>query len=140
MIAGPINFNGSAICLLDDDPSVLKSTGRLLTSAGWQVQPFEDPHSFLNYARIHQPRLAVIDMAMPVMHGLEVQRRLRDVSPNTRVIILTAHDNPVVRGDAIAAGASGFFLKPVGDEEFLREIESAIKPGPASSPGDAAAA
>ena len=139
MIAGPTNFNGSAICLLDDDPSVLRSTGRLLSSAGWNAQPFEDPYSFLNYARIHQPRLAVIDMAMPVMHGLEVQRRLRDLSPNTKVIVLTAHDDPVVRNNAIRAGATGFFLKPVEDEEFLRQIESAIRAGSGNSPGAAAA-
>jgi len=84
-MASTNNLNGSAICILDDDPSVLKSTGRLLSSAGWPVQPFIDPHSFLNYARMHRPRLVVIDMAMPLMHGLEVQKRLREVSPATKI-------------------------------------------------------
>jgi len=130
MRAGANNLNGSAICILDDDPSVLKSTGRLLSSAGWPVQPFADPQSFLNYARLHRPRLAVIDMAMPLMHGLEVQKRLGDISPATRVIVLTANDDPAVRSKAMAAGALAFFVKPVEDEKFLSEVESAIKVEP----------
>jgi two-component system response regulator HydG len=117
---------GSAICILDDDPSVLKSTGRLLSSAGWNVQPFADPHSFLNYARMHRPRLAVIDMAMPLMHGLEVQRRLRQISPATKVVVLTANDDPVICSSAIDAGAANVLIKPVGDEEFLSGVESAL--------------
>src|SRR4051794_17805968 len=109
-MANTNNLNGSAICILDDDPSVLKSTGRLLSSAGWRVQPFEDPNSFLNYARMHRPRLAVIDMAMPLMHGLEVQKRLREISPATKVVILTANDHPVIRASAIGAGEAKFFV------------------------------
>ena len=58
------------------------------------------------------------------MNGLEVQRRLRSVSPGTRVIVLTSKDDPSVRAKALAAGASAFFLKPAPDEEFLGEIES----------------
>src|SRR6476661_7799216 len=126
---GPINLNGPAICILDDDPSVLKSTGRLLSSAGWPVQPFQDPHSFLNYARIHRPRLAVIDLAMSAMHGLEVQKRLREISPSTRVVVLTANDDQVIRSSAIDAGATAFFVKPVEDEEFLSAIDSALGGG-----------
>ena len=136
---GPINLNGSAICILDDDPSVLKSTGRLLSSAAWPVQPFQDPHSFLNYARIHQPRLAVIDMAMSSMHGLEVQKRLREISPATRVVVLTANDDQVIRSSAIDAGATAFFVKPVEDEEFLSAIDSALSGGSVAPPGEAAA-
>lgn len=136
---GPINLNGSAICILDDDPSVLKSTGRLLSSAGWPVQPFQDPHSFLNYARIHRPRLAVIDMAMSSMHGLEVQKRLREISPATRVVVLTANDDQVIRSSAIDAGAADFFVKPVEDDEFLSGIDSALSGGSVAPPGEAAA-
>jgi two-component system response regulator FixJ len=136
---GSNNMNGSAICILDDDSSVLKSTGRLLTSAGWPVQPFQDPHSFLNYAEIHRPRLAVLDVAMPLMHGLEVQKRLREISPATRVVVLTANDDPVIRSSAIDAGAAAFFVKPVEDEEFLSGIDSALNRGSVAPPDKAAA-
>lgn len=136
---GSNNMNGSAICILDDDSSVLKSTGRLLSSAGWPVQPFQDPHSFLNYARIHRPRVAVLDVAMPLMHGLEVQKRLREISPATRVVVLTANDDPVIRSSAIDAGAAAFFVKPVEDEEFLSGIDSALNRGSVAPPAKAAA-
>ena len=123
---GTSSVNGSAICLLDDDPSVLKATARLISSAGRDVKPFDDPQSFLAYAQIHRPRLAILDIWMPLMHGLEVQRRLHDVSPSTRVIILTSKDDPSVHSRAMAAGAAGFFIKPVVGEEFLSEIEAVL--------------
>ena len=123
------SVNGSAICLLDDDPSVLKATARLLVSAGREVKPFDDPHFFLAYAQTHRPRLAILDIWMPLMDGLEVQRRLRDVSPSTRVIILTSKDDPSVRSQALSAGAAGFFTKPVADDAFLGGIEAALGEG-----------
>jgi FixJ family two-component response regulator len=114
------------VCLLDDDPSVLKATGRLLFSAGWNVESFTDPHAFLGYAQIHRPALAVIDIRMPIMNGFEVQQRLRGVSPSTRVIILTSKDDSATRTKAMSGGAAGFFLKAVDDEEFLAGIEAAL--------------
>jgi len=117
----------NTICLLDDDPSVLKATGRLLTAAGWNTRSFNDPQAFLEYAESHQPRLAIIDIMMPVMNGLEVQARLSPLSKPTRVIVLTSYDEPAVRAKALNAGASAFFLKPVNDEEFLAAVESALQ-------------
>ena len=125
-----VSSNGhknSAICLLDDDASVLKATSRLLVSAGWDVETFNNPVEFLDYARDHRPRLVVIDILMPVMNGLEVQKRLGDISPSTRVIVMTSKDDPSVRSEALGAGASAFFLKPIHDDEFLAGIESAAK-------------
>ena len=113
------------VCLLDDDESVLKATGRLLKSAGWDVKTFSDPCVFLRYAKDHAPKIVVIDIWMPIMNGLEVQNQLRDVSPSTRVVVLTSKDDPSVRSKALDAGASDFFLKPVDDEEFLAGIETA---------------
>jgi two-component system response regulator HydG len=119
----------SVVCVLDDDPSVLKAACRLLDSAGWKVEPFNDPIAFLEYARVHCPRVAVIDILMPVMNGLEVQARLRTASPSTRVIILTSKDDPSVRSKALGSGASAFFLKCVGNEKLLAGIASAMNGG-----------
>jgi two-component system response regulator FixJ len=113
------------VCLVDDDPSVLRATARLLSSAGWNVKSFVDPIAFLEYAQSHHPKVVVLDIRMPVMDGLEVQLRLKSLSPSTRVVVLTSRDDPSVRSQAMNGGATAFFLKPVGDEEFLAGVESA---------------
>jgi two-component system, LuxR family, response regulator FixJ len=117
------------ICLLDDDPSVLRATKRLLVSEGWKVEAFSDPTSFLQYARTDSCSVAVLDVLMPIMSGLEVQSQLRDVSPSTRVIIITSIDDPAVRSRALAAGAFVVLRKPVNDEDFLRQIQAAAVNG-----------
>lgn len=115
-----------AICLLDDDPAVLRATCRLLAAAGWKVESFADPHAFLTFARTRRPRVAVIDLSMPIMHGLEVQQRLSRVSPTTRVIVFSGKDDSLVRTKAIDAGAVAFILKSKGEEELLAGIELAF--------------
>jgi len=115
----------SAVYLLDDDPSILKATRRLLDSVGWKVEAFSDPIAFLEHAAIHCPELAVIDIVMPDMNGLEVQTRLRRVSPSTRVIVLTAKDDPSVRRMAMNAGASAFFIKGIESGDFLAGVKAA---------------
>jgi len=118
--------NSNAICLLDDHPSVLKGLLRLLSSAGLKAQPFSDPNKFLDYERIHRSPVAVIDIWMPLMNGLEVQSQLRSISPSTRVIMLTANDDPSLRATALSAGASAFLTKPCNYEEFLDTVQRAL--------------
>ena len=120
-----VALNKETVYLLDDDSSILKSTGRLLDSAGWKVEAFTDPIAFLEQAAKHRPDVAVIDILMPEMSGLEVQTRLRRISPSTRVIVLTAKDDPSVRRIAMNSGASAFFLKGVESGEFLAGVKAA---------------
>ena len=124
-----VALNKETVYLLDDDSSILKSTGRLLDSAGWKVEAFTDPIAFLEHAAIHCPDVAVIDILMPAMNGLEVQTRLRSISPSTRVIVLTAKDDPSVRRTAMNSGASAFFLKGVESGEFLAGVKAAVDSG-----------
>ena len=119
-----LNKETVAVFLLDDDASVLKATSRLLDSVGWKVNAFTDPITFLEHAAKRCPGLAIIDMLMPDMSGLEVQTTLRRISPSTRVIVLTARDDPSVRRMAMNAGASAFFLKGVESDEFLAGVEA----------------
>ena len=121
-----LNKETAAVYLLDDDASILKATRRLLDSAGWNnVETFTDPHAFLQRAAMDRPELAVIDIFMPDMNGLDVQTRLRRVSPSTRVIVLTAKDDPSIRRIAMDAGASAFFIKAVESGDFLTGMEAA---------------
>jgi FixJ family two-component response regulator len=120
-----LNKQTVAVYLLDDDPSVLKATSRLLDSTGWKVEAFTDPFAFLERAAIDCPDVAVIDILMPKMNGLEVQTRLRCVSPSTRVIVLTAKDDPSIRALAMTAGASAFFTKGVESDELVAGVKAA---------------
>ena len=116
------------VCLLDDDRSVLKGLGRLLSSAGLHAETFSDPQKFLDYARIHRPGVALVDVCMPQMSGLEVQSQLHNISPSTRVVIFTAKDDPLVRSTALNAGAMAFLTKPFDDEELLTSVRLALAP------------
>ena len=118
-----------AVYALDDDSSFLKSTRRLLDSAGYNVETFTDPMAFLEQAAIRRPAVAVIDIRMPEMNGLEVQTQLRTVSPSTRVIILTSKNDPLVRMLAMNAGASAFFIKGVENQQLLAGIKVAADSG-----------
>ena len=124
-----VALNKETVYLLDDDPSILKATRRLLDSVGWKVEAFSDPIAFLEHAAAHRPDVAVIDILMPQMSGLEVQTRLRRVSPSTRVIVLTAKDDPSIRRMAINAGASAFFIKGVESCDFLAGVKAAADSG-----------
>lgn len=116
------------ICLLDDDLSVLKANARLLASAGWESEQFHEPEQFLNFAQREQPRLAIIDCLMPTMSGLEVQTRLKQISPGTRLIILTSRDDATVRGTASANGVAAFFAKPVEPALLITTIKRLLAP------------
>jgi len=116
----------NSIWLLDDDVSMLKALGRLMDSAGFAVEKFSDPIIFL--ARLEQAtcRLAVLDVWMPQMSGLEVQTRLRRDSPATQIIFLTGRDDPMARQTAIEAGAFAFLSKPFDDEVLMQLIREAL--------------
>jgi two-component system response regulator FixJ len=114
------------ICVIDDDQSMLKALDRLLSSAGLQAQLFSEPLRFLSYVSYNFVVLAVIDIWMAEMSGLEVQTKLQAVSPKTRVIVSTASDHDSVRNAAIQAGAVAYFVKPFSDDAFLAAVHQAI--------------
>jgi FixJ family two-component response regulator len=122
-----IGVSYGEICVVDDDAATLKAVGRLLSSANWETKTFSDPQEFLRYSNAHRPLLAVIDVYMPVMNGLEVQSRLREISPTTRVIIFTGRESELDRAAAFRAGAVAFFNKPFDDDEFLAAVDAAFR-------------
>ena len=123
----PLSASGrDGIWLLDDDTSMLKALGRLLNSAGFIVEKFSDPADFLSRIAERECRVAVLDVWMPDMNGLEVQACLRRDSPRTRIIFITGRDDPLVRQTALDAGAFAFLAKPFEDEVLLQLIHKAV--------------
>jgi two-component system response regulator FixJ len=115
----------AGIWLLDDDASMLKALSRLLKSAGFAVQKFSHPADFLSNLEHARCRVAVLDVWMPDMNGLEVQACLRRESPETRIIFITGRDDPSIRQTALDMGAFGFLAKPFEDEVLVQLIRKA---------------
>ena len=114
------------IWLLDDDVSMLKALGRLMNSAGFIAEKFSDPLTFLARLERASCRLAILDVWMPQMNGLEVQDCLRQDSPETRIIFITGRDDPSVRQTALDAGAFAFLTKPFEDETLVQLVQKAM--------------
>jgi len=116
------------VCLVDDDPSVRKSVGRLLESAGFSVQTFGDPKVFLEYLDKNSVSVAVLDIWMASMTGMELLAHLCARSPETRVIFITGHEDAAAEATVSQAGAFAFFLKPFDDHKFLSTVHQALAP------------
>ena len=122
------------ICILDDDASVRSSIERLLDSDGLSAQTFERADDFLAHAARHQVALAVLDVWLPEASGLAVQQRLCEVSPGTRVIVMTGREQPGIRAAALAGGAVAFLVKPFDDDAFIALVRRALDAGTSYSP------
>jgi two-component system response regulator FixJ len=114
------------VCLVDDDPAVLKSIARLLVSDGLAVRAFDRPKCFLDYARMNRVPVVVLDIWMEEMNGLEVQAQVGAFSPDTRVIIMTGRDEPAAKQAALRSGVFAFFTKPFDGDKFLGAVQMAL--------------
>jgi len=114
------------VCLVDDDPSVLKSMHYLLASEGIKVRTFSKAEDFLAHASTHRVPVVVTDVWMDQVTGLEVLARLCAISPKTRVIVITAREDLAARATAMAIGPVAFFMKPFDDEKFIAAVRDAL--------------
>lgn len=114
------------VCLVDDDPSVRRSVGRLLESDGFKVLAFSQPELFLDFAANNPVEVSVLDIWMDHMTGLELLAHLSAKSPKTKNIFITGHEDPAARTMVMSAGAFAFFLKPFDDARFLEAVRNAF--------------
>jgi FixJ family two-component response regulator len=114
------------VCLVDDDPMVLRSTGRLLASDGFAVRPFNNGEDFIAYVGSHKVPLVVLDIWMEEMTGLEVLARLCAISPQTHVIVITGREDSAAQITAMQIGIVAFFIKPFDDDQFLETVHRAL--------------
>jgi two-component system response regulator FixJ len=114
------------VCLVDDDPLVLRSTGLLLASDGFDVRRFDNGEDFIAYVASHDVPLVVLDIWMKEMTGLEVLARLCAISPQTHVIVITGREDTAARITAMQIGTVAFLIKPFNDEQFLEVVRRAL--------------
>ena len=115
----------TAICV-DDEPLVLQLTLSLFRDLpGFQeVEGFAGPLEALDWLENHTPDIALLDIDMPGMNGLELARRIRDMHPDTAIIFLTGYSEYAL--DAFQLHASGYLMKPINREKLASEVEYAL--------------
>jgi two-component system response regulator FixJ len=122
----PMATRTPRIAVVDDDPFVLRGLGRLLRSAGFDVDTYASGAAFLNAGGDDEPDCVVLDLHMPQTTGFEVQAQLVKRGRCAPVIVITGGDNPDARSRALRLGAKGYLEKPVDDKALLAAIAVAI--------------
>ncbi len=118
------------VCIVDDDPSVLKSVSRLLESEGFAVKAFSQPEACLDFISSHKVPVAILDIWMEPMTGMELLVHLAARSPQTHVIFITGRDDPGAKETVMQGGAFAFFIKPFDDSTFLAAVHRALGASP----------
>ncbi len=114
------------VFVVDDDPAVRDSLRLLLESVGLVAETFASPHQFLDAIVSEQPGCVLLDIRMPGMSGLELQRRLVARGITMPVIIITGHGDVTTAVQAMKTGATDFLEKPFNDQVLLDRIHDAI--------------
>lgn len=113
--------------LVADDHQVVRTGLRTLleSKAGWQVcAEAANGREAVEKAGALQPDVAVLDIGMPLLNGVEATRQIRKVSPKTEILILTMHDSEHMIQGVMDAGAHGYILKDDADKNLLAAVES----------------
>jgi FixJ family two-component response regulator len=118
------------IAVVDDDYSVRRALRRLLRSADLDTEAYGSGHEFLDTLETIMPDCVVLDLQMPEMSGLELQKRLRDSGLSLPVVIVTGHDEPGMRARCLAAGVSAYLRKPIDGKALVEAISRAISEAP----------
>jgi FixJ family two-component response regulator len=114
------------VFLVDDDPDLLKAVERLLESAGLKVATFASAQSFLDRHDHSAPGCLVLDLAMPGINGLELQRALEQLASPLPIIFLTGRGDIAASVQAMKHGATDFLTKPVEDTTLIAAIQEAL--------------
>jgi len=115
------------VSVVDDDESVRDSLPDLLRELGFEARAFASGDEFLSSDCVSGTRCLILDVAMPGMTGLDVQRELGLRGRKIPIIFITALKNEAVRTKAFKQGAAGFLLKPFSDTALSSAIEAALR-------------
>jgi len=116
----------SIVFIIDDDPLYRASAERLVRSVGFSVQGFESARDFLSSRRPNVPSCLVLDVRLPGLSGLDLQRELAEAGVHIPIIFVTGHGDIPMSVQAMKAGAVEFLTKPFRDQDFLDGIRHAI--------------
>lgn len=114
------------VFVVDDDQSVREGIQSLLTSAGFSVDTFPTAKMFLNHPRPDRPACVILDVRMPGLSGLDLQRELTKTGVSIPIIFVTGHGNVRMTAQAMKAGAVEFLTKPFREQELIDAVRQSI--------------
>jgi FixJ family two-component response regulator len=114
------------ISIVDDDDSLRNSLNNLIRSVGFRAQGFASAEEFLNSNQLDDTECLILDMRMPGMSGLDLQRHLVAANSRIPIVFITSHGDDDARARALEAGAVAFLYKPCREETLLQAIDSAL--------------
>jgi FixJ family two-component response regulator len=115
------------ISIVDDDDSLRNSLNNLIRSVGFGVQGFSSAEAFLNSHQLHDTACLILDVRMPGISGLDLQRRMVAANSRIPIVFITSHGDDNARTRALEAGAVDFLYKPFREEALLSAIDRALK-------------
>ena len=116
----------SIVFIVDDDPSMCEALTRLLGTVGLRAQAFKTAQEFLKTKRPDIPSCLVLDVRLPGLSGIDLQRELANTDPPIPIVFITAHGDIPMTVQAMKAGAVEFLTKPFRDQQFLDAVQQAI--------------
>jgi FixJ family two-component response regulator len=114
------------ISVVEDDDSVRESLKGLIRSVGFAVEVFPSAEKFLNSNQLNETHCLILDVRMPGMGGLELQRRLVRGNRDIPIIFITAHGDKAARSQALKDGAADYLFKPFSEQALLNAINAAL--------------
>jgi len=119
--------NSPVVFVIDDDISIRESLESLLRCEGFEVEAFESAQEFLDRPRSLVPSCLILDISLPGLNGLELQRRVAIERQDMPIIFITGHGSIPMSVQAMKAGAIEFLTKPFSDSVLLTAIRNAIE-------------
>ena len=116
----------SAVVIVDGDVSARESLERLIRTAGWEPESFASAEEFLSHPRSTLPCCLILDLALPGLSGLELQKQLAG-RPDMSIIFITSHTDVPMTVQAMKAGAVEFLTRPVNDVALFLAVRTAIE-------------
>jgi FixJ family two-component response regulator len=123
----PMSYATPIVFVVDDDVSARESLESLIRFAGWQPETFASAQEFLARPRVLGPSCLVLDVALPGLNGLDLQKRIAVDRIDMPIIFITGYGDVPMTVRAMKAGAVEFLTKPFGDDVLLSAIQQAIE-------------
>ena len=116
----------AVVYVVDDDPGVRDATRGLLASIGLEAQAFKSASEFLGTKRPEVPACLVLDVRLPGLSGLDLQRQLAESGTSIPIVFITGHGDIPMSVQAMKGGAVEFLTKPFRDQQLLDAVQYAV--------------